>query len=610
MGAGIAKPKMLFWRRVLGTLIDLSIVYCLSLTLQFLIYQFAFIRFDLIFSFTLIAYCLFSYLLVEGQTIAKRIVGVKITSSSISQVNPFNIILREIVLKGFLGIVVPFYIMISFSKVWCFIVPFSQILVLFFLLSIMILLIFKRTWWELLSKTFLIKHQIPKSKSWKAFAFTTLIFAVSILIKVYPFEIRHKDVRTSFYPAYPITKETTRYAEFIKSHSENPVDYVFDLFKQKDIVVISERNHPECTQYELIGKIISDERFKDEVGNLFTECGSVSFQDTINTYLHATFNSEDSLNYATAILQRNSSAIWPLWTNTNLFDLFKTVNKLNRSLSDSAKINWYFTDLAVDWQTSSKQKFQASFSNPLRDSLMAAQIITPYQNIISKQRRHKALVIMNTRHGYGLVKENLGKFSQEYKGTAAYLMQYLPGKIANVMINTVSSKYLSMSVPVQNGKWETAFLQAGNPSAGFDFNGSPLGDDNFDAHLWNARGIKYKDMFTGFIFYKPLEEHFSSWGFPKEYDNFEDTILKRASYVDEAHVAVFKEEIKSYKENPGNPVYTTKTDYFSVYNKINTIIVPLFLLIPFLTSLLFLLFTKSPSKNLEEKNQAQEQLVA
>ena len=70
MGAGNPKPNMLFWRRVFGTLIDLSIVYCLSLTFQFLIYQFAFIRFDLIFSFTLIAYYLFSYLLVEGQTIA------------------------------------------------------------------------------------------------------------------------------------------------------------------------------------------------------------------------------------------------------------------------------------------------------------------------------------------------------------------------------------------------------------------------------------------------------------------------------------------------------------------------------------------------------------
>jgi hypothetical protein len=610
MSSAKEKQKILFWRRLLATILDLSVVYCLSQIFQFLIYQFTFIRFDLIFVGTLIAYFLFSYLLVTGQTIAKRVVGMKLASGKALEINPFNIVLREIVFKGFLGIIVPFYIITSFSKAWCFIFPFSPILLLLLLLSTTILLIFKRTWWELFSKTFLIKYQIPKSKSWKAFSFMTLIFMVSILIKVYPSTIKNKDVRASFYPAYPITRETTRYAEFIKAHSENPVDYVFNLFKQKDIVVISERYHPECTQYELISKIISDKRFEEEVGNLFTECGSVSFQDTINSYLHTSFNSEDSLDRATAILQRNSNGIWPLWTNTNLFDLSKTINKLNRSLSDSNKINWYFTDLAVDWQTSSKEKFQASFRNPLRDSLMAAHIIIPYQNIISKQRRHKALVIMNTRHGYGLVRENLGKFSQEYKGTAAYVMHYLPGKVANVMINTVSCKYASMAVPVQNGKWERAFAQAGNANVGFNFNGSPFGDDNFDLHLWNAHGIKYKDMFTGFIFYKTLEEHFSSWGFPYEFDDFEDTILKRASNVDESYVAAFKEEIKSYKQNPRNPVYTNKTDYFSMYNRINTVIFPLFLLIPFLMGLLFLLFTNLPSKNLEEKKQKKGQLVA
>jgi uncharacterized RDD family membrane protein YckC len=609
MAVDNATPKTLFWLRVFATTIDLSVVYCLSLIVQFLIYQFTFIRLDIIFSFTFVAYYLFSYFPLNRQTVTKMFLGLKLASKNGSQISPLKIALREIFFKGFLGIIVPFFIVTSLPKVSCFIVPFSQILALLLLLSLTLLFIFKRTWWELLSNTFLTKHQVPKSKKWKAFACMTLVFGVSILIQVYPFAIQHKDVRTTSL-TYPITKETSRYADFIKSHSENPVDYVFDLFKRNDIVVLSERFHPECTQYEIITRIISDKRFREEVGNLFTECGSISFQDTINTYLHTSFDSNDSLNHATAVLQRNSNAIWPIWTNTNLFDLFKAVNKLNRNLSDSEKINWYFTDLAVDWQTSSKEKFEASFRNPSRDSLMAAHIIAPYQNIISKQSRHKALVIMNTRHGYGLVKEDLGKFSQEYKGTAAFLMQYLPGKVANVMINTVSFKYASMPVPIQNGKWETAFEQAGNPSVGFDFNGSPFGDDNFDLHLWNARGIRYKDMFTGFIFHKPLTEHFSSWGFPYEYDGFEDTILKRASYVGEGQVAAMKDEIKSYKANPHNPIYRTRTDYFSMYNKINSVILPLFLIIPFLISLLFLLFKESSSAVLREKNRARKELIA
>ncbi len=85
--------------------------------------------------------------------------------------------------------------------------------------------------------------------------------------------------------------------------------------------------HLEYTQYELISKIISDKRFIDSVANIFTECGSVSFQDTLNNYMRTSFKSGEDLDRGTATLQRNSNAIWPLWSNTNLFDLLKTVNQ-------------------------------------------------------------------------------------------------------------------------------------------------------------------------------------------------------------------------------------------------------------------------------------------
>ncbi|MFA5541624.1 MAG: hypothetical protein WC984_08125, partial [Bacteroidales bacterium] len=41
----------------------------------------------------------------------------------------------------------------------------------------------------------------------------------------------------------------------------------------------------------------------------------------------------------------------------------------------------------------------------------------------------------------------------------------------------------------------------GNKSIGFDFEGSPFGEDKFDMNL-NYDKFKYKDIYHGFIFYK------------------------------------------------------------------------------------------------------------
>lgn len=152
--------------------------------------------------------------------------------------------------------------------------------------------------------------------------------------------------------------------------------------------------------------------------------------------------------------------------------------------------------------------------------------------LISKQKRHKALVIMNTRHGYGLFDKSFSeKIKNEYNSsTTAFLMKHLPGKITNVMMNTVSTKYGYMFSPVQDGKWETALSIAGNHDAGFNFAGSPFGDDNFDVTFFYNPSITYKDVFTGFVFYKPIETHIEKDGFSYEFDEFEDTILQRASY--------------------------------------------------------------------------------
>ena len=586
------KKNPLLWLRFIATIIDFAIIYCITSLLHVLLYNYPVVNLSYIFVAVFILYYTVSYLFLRERTPAKMFVGIKVVKKSGERLSFGDIFLREIVLKGIVGLIIPLFVIEKLFPIGSRIsLMFIVILITtIWVLSLIVLLLFKSTWWELFSQTRMIKRA-PSSKRRLKYSFITVTILIVgfISLNSYPFIKDRQLLKTSFLPSYPKTKEVMQYADFLKQNQKNPVDYIFDLFKKYDVVVISERMHSEYTQYELFFKIIKDERFIKDVGNIFTECGSVSYQDTLTSYLHTTFESEEALNKSTANLQRNSSSIWPLWTNTNLFDFFKTINKLNSTLADNAKINWYFTDLTVDWNTKDHKKFQEDFTNPERDSLMAAHVLEKYNNMIMKQPRKKALVIMNTRHGYGLID---GRFGEEMKseynnGTTAFLMKKLPGKIANVMMNTVSMKYAPLYVPVQEGKWETAFATVNNPETGFDFTGSPFGYDKFDLAIKNIPLLTYKDVFTGFIFYKPLSQHFEKTGFPFEFDNFEDIILKRAGTVDQSSVDYFRKAIATYKQNPKEPTTSGPSGYAILFNILQVLIIHGLLIIGYIISLIF-----------------------
>jgi hypothetical protein len=82
---------------------------------------------------------------------------------------------------------------------------------------------------------------------------------------------------------------------------------------------------------------------------------------------------------------------------------------------------------------------------------------------------------------------------------------------------------------MQQGKWDAAFAVLGNPDLGFDFRGSPLGEDSFDYWSFLPTGLRYQDIFTGFVFFKPLAAQRMSVGIPAgSVDQaFADEILRR-----------------------------------------------------------------------------------
>jgi hypothetical protein len=552
-----SRLRAMFWRRTFSALIDIIFIYCASYLVHQWITRSVFIGSFIVFAVTWILYYLVGYIFLNGRTLAKVITGLQVTANNGEVIGIKHFLVREGLSKFLILLVIPAYILNGLH-----LYTRSQLLVpSFFILAIVIIVlglffIFKKPWWELISSTKTVRDPVVH-KPLRSISFMAIlgVYAMTVFIKINPVFSDNKDFSTKFYPEYPVNAETRRYADFIKTHSRNPVDYVFDLFDRYDLVVLNERvPHSEYTQYELITRIVRDKRFASKIGNIYTELGSISFQDTLNRYLNTVFPGEDSLNKATAFLQRNSNPIWPLWDCTNLFDFLKSVNGMNTSSADSLKINWYFTDIPVNWETMTPENYRRLPLKEKRDKLMADHIVDVYKNKLAKnERRKKGLVIMNARHGYGLIRDIQGKKTDHYfnkTNTTAFLMDMLPGKVCNVLINTVPFGLGIIFIQVQNGKWDRAFSLAGNPEAGFDFENSPFGSDKFDGSIgFPPDELRYKDVFTGFIFYKPLEQHVNKTGCPYMFYNFEDSLMRRAGCISPSYQESMKNMIETYRND-------------------------------------------------------------
>ncbi|HNY03793.1 MAG TPA: RDD family protein, partial [Bacteroidales bacterium] len=481
-----ANLKSHFFRRFFAVLIDFAAIWCVASLIQQVSRFTIFIPFGDLLAGSFIGYYLLSYRLFGGRTPGRIFTGLKLTGKNGEPVSLPGMLLREVLLKGIVGLLLPLWLFTVLPKATVFyFTAFKMMLILLF--SALFLLVFRQTWWEWLSgtKTELEKGAAP-SRLTHAFLTLIVLDLATIALAILPFPAGDGRFGSGFRNPAPANGEVRKYEAYVRDHRMDPVDYLFHLFEKYDLVVISERMHPEYSQYEFIFRVLDDPRFASEVGHIFTECGSVSWQDSLDAYLRTPYPEQDLLK-ATARLARDNNAVWPLWSNTNLFDMFRKVHELNAALPDSGRIRWYFTDLPVNWATATHASYLRNFTDCKRDEIMANRVIDVYRKDLEGTRRHKALVIMSTYHGFGLAADGKDYFH----GTTARIMKELPGKVATVLMNGVAQQYLWIFTPVAGGKWDAAFSLAGDPPSGLDFAGSPFGDDLFDGRGSMVRGLRY-----------------------------------------------------------------------------------------------------------------------
>ncbi len=331
----------------------------------------------------------------------------------------------------------------------------------------------------------------------------------------------------------------SRYVAFLREQKQGPTDYLLGLFLTNDLVILCERNHAEITQYDMIFDVVSHPRFQREVRHVFTEIGAAALGPYMDAFLMDDKLSEEHVNAKLRYIALNGSYYSAPWDRTGYYDFLKRVHALNRSLSKERRVHIYPADIDFNW-TNTTRRTWTRFNDKAgerRDTLMAEHVLSRFKQLRQADGQAKALVVMNYRHAF----PELKAFSRKEQNTGAFLIGAYPGRVANVMINTVAPEPHSaqrainhdrqgLFIPVQAGKWDAAFAVLGNPNLGFDLNGSPMGEDAFDLFPYRRIEARYREVFTGFVFYKPLREHRLSFGFPNGMlnDLLVDEVLKRS----------------------------------------------------------------------------------
>lgn len=479
--------------RLTGFLIDVTASFFIYLIIAFSVSYFEFLPYFRSFFFTWLTYYIVCYL-VWKRTFGQIIISYGVADHGGNKSYPVRIVLREVLTS------VPAIILMAFGWEHLSIIRAVLLLVLCCILAIFRKKIFKIS---------IVKKPTPSPACKRAVTTYLSLLIIALISRVLnsAFTYNHSTEDSILYAVPQPTANSVRtYTDFLTNNRLDINDYVMSLFDRYDHVILCERAHREMTQYDMIYNLVTDSRFVDKVGRVFTEVGNAESRDAYKALCAQEFADESTLDSCLSSFLVKNQSVHLLWPNTNWFEFLKKIYYYNNS--HDKKVDILFADR--DWIDKSEIDF--------RDSIMADNII----NTVKSDSTEKSLIIMNYRHAY-LKPGNCGYF----------IDRRFPGKVANVLINTGKASLPAILMgkelltPIQNGKWDVAFEQIADSAFAFDLKSSPFGNDSFDHFVlpWSqVSSLKYEDMFNGCIFYNSLDKHNMSIGYPHILDS--DNISK------------------------------------------------------------------------------------
>lgn len=529
----------MIFRRLFSFSIDIFITYAITRLLLFvLMFVEQIYSFELVFVICGMFYYVFANYAFK-RTIGYFLLNIKITNHENKELKLTALLKRELFGKWIFTIIFPIILLqLIFGKYWINSVYDFYILIIIFLINLISLFIFKRTWYDLFSKSHVVRS--VSSTRAKAFSFITIIIFFSFIIFSFIIEYKKNGWVSCKLSAYQSSLSANKYVDFLKTQQTSPKDYILKLFETKDIVVLCERTHNEATQWDLIYDVVSDSNFINSVGLIYTEYGQLGMQDTLDSLMFKKDIDDIETEKLVLSIVRND-AVWPYSDLYCFYKFLKKLALLNKELPVDKKIHYQFTDAKVNWYNMTKESYKTYIEKLLvnRDEIMANSIIA---DLSHRKKHQKCLVIMNDYHAWNLMKITP---IPKWKSTYFYLKEKFKERASNVLIN---SRIFGGFPPIANGIWDEAFRKNGNRQVGFNFENTVFGEDKFDmmnyiristspfnidfyGNVFN--NVKYNDVFDGFVFINPIEKQYYEEGIPGYTNTFEKELLRRCKFLDD-----------------------------------------------------------------------------
>jgi hypothetical protein len=292
------------------------------------------------------------------------------------------------------------------------------------------------------------------------------------------------------------------------------------LFEKSDIVVLGERDHRDSIQYNFILDLLSDPRFAERVGHVYTEVGGINLTEDVNRLLQGSYSSENEFMDSLYTYYRKGECFYPLWEKYNRIKFLKGLYNINKKAS--RKIHLGLTDINFSWDSihtvNDYMAFWTSLNKTNRDSLLSANFASMYERQPLVKGARKALVITSQPHSISY-SGYFKPWDRDY-GTQGWWIKKTFGeeRVKIVVLNWFDwVLWNGQNCPMTgNGAWDAAFERMRCRPFGIDFQDNPYGETNYNGPAGGGpsfiKGQKWQDVADGLIYDAPLYDHVAAIG--------------------------------------------------------------------------------------------------
>lgn len=123
--------------------------------------------------------------------------------------------------------------------------------------------------------------------------------------------------------------------------------------------------------------------------------------------------------------------------------------------------------------------------------------------------------------------------------------------------------------PILNGKWDAAMLWTEKDDIGFDLEGSPLGEEVFENMALENPGLKNKEVYTGYVYYKHYPAFVEVNGVPRIMDEqFLEELYRRNTIFYGPSTTPKDKVFANYKRYSGQKRSTPPENLISYWQKV------------------------------------------